>query len=169
MGAISRFMCPKTKLFNMIIKCITELFRLQDLRKKFWAQFHDLCAQKRSCFLWNSDAFQKFSTCKICKKCFGRIFTICVSRKQTFLTSTCCKNDLSTFYFKRVNIFCEYWPKVSCLAKLSWVVHIQDFVLTSACILSVMHLWQTVKLVFCPAYHNCYQVPVSAHIWSRGW
>jgi len=40
-------------------------------KKKLWAQFHDLCVQKWSCLLWSSDAFWKFSPCKLCKKVVG--------------------------------------------------------------------------------------------------
>jgi len=98
LGAFSRFLHPKTKLFALRFRRILEILCVQDLQKKFWAHFHDLCIQKRSCYLWNSDAFQKFSACKIYRKSFGRNFTICVSRKQTFLTSTFCKSALGTFY-----------------------------------------------------------------------
>jgi len=50
LGAFSRFMRPKTKLFGVKFKRILDVVRLQGLQKKFWAQFHDLCVQKRSCF-----------------------------------------------------------------------------------------------------------------------
>ena len=49
---------------------------------------------------------------------------------------------------------------------------IQDFVLTSTCILSVMHLRQTVKLVFCPAYLDCFikfQVQLISHHVAGEW
>ena len=51
--------------------------------KNFWAHFHDLCFQKRSCWLLSLNAFLKFSTCKVCRKSSGCILMICVSRKQT--------------------------------------------------------------------------------------
>ena len=47
-----------------------------------WVQFHDLCAQKRSCLPWNSDAFSKFSACKFYRKCSWRNFTICASKNK---------------------------------------------------------------------------------------
>jgi len=47
-GAIPRFVRPKTKLFPVKFRRILEVLCLQDLQKKFWAQFHDLCDQKRS-------------------------------------------------------------------------------------------------------------------------
>jgi len=50
--------------------------------KKFWVHFHCLCVQKRSCFPWNSDAFQKFSACKFCRESSGRIFTIYASKNE---------------------------------------------------------------------------------------
>jgi len=39
LGAISRFMCPKTKLFPVKFRRMWEVFGLQVLQKKFWAQF----------------------------------------------------------------------------------------------------------------------------------
>jgi len=191
-GAIPRFVRPKTKLFAVKFRRISEVLRLQDLQRKFWARFHDVCVQKRSCLLWNSGAFWRFSVCMNDKKAVGAFSRFNVSRKQTFLTSTFCKNDLATFYnfhahksllgcsgtlwsswfshfirmlwiwthldcecthklwrasvtlceaisnkswtgtsdmfcniltLKRMNRFCEIWPEVRCLAKLSWVVH----------------------------------------------
>jgi len=77
--AFSRFLRPKTKLFAVKFKRIFEVLRLQGLQKKFRAHFHDLCVQKWSCFLRSSDAFRKFSVCKFCRKCSGRIFTIYAS------------------------------------------------------------------------------------------
>jgi len=90
-GALSRFVRPKVKLFAVMFRRISEVLRLQDLQRKFWTNFHDWCVQKRSCLLWISDAFCTFPLARLIKNC-GRIFTICVSRKQTFLTSTFCKN-----------------------------------------------------------------------------
>jgi len=43
LGAISRIMRPKTKLFAVKFRRILEVLRLQGLQKKFWAQFRDLC------------------------------------------------------------------------------------------------------------------------------
>jgi len=50
-GAIPRFMRPKTKLFAVKFRRISKVLRLRVLQKKLWAQFHDLCVQKRSCLL----------------------------------------------------------------------------------------------------------------------
>ena len=50
--------------------------------KQFWAQFHDLCAQKRSCLLWNWDVFWKFSACKIYKKGCGYNSTLYVPKNK---------------------------------------------------------------------------------------
>jgi len=60
-GAIPQFLRPKMKLFAVKFRRILEVLYLQDLQKKLWAQFHDLCVQKRSCLLRGSDAFWKFS------------------------------------------------------------------------------------------------------------
>ena len=57
LGAFSRFLRPKTKVFPLNFRRILEVLCLQVLQKKFWAQFHELCVQKRSCLLWSSDAF----------------------------------------------------------------------------------------------------------------
>ena len=64
LGTISRFMRPKTKLFAVKFRRILEVLCLQVLIKKLWAHFPDLCAKKRSCLPWNSDAIWKFSACK---------------------------------------------------------------------------------------------------------
>jgi len=46
LGAISRFVRPKMKLFAVKFRRILEVLRLQGLQRKFWAKFHDLCVQK---------------------------------------------------------------------------------------------------------------------------
>jgi len=51
LGAIPRFARPKTKLFAVKFRRILEVLCLQVLKKKLWAQFHDLCVQKQSCLL----------------------------------------------------------------------------------------------------------------------
>jgi len=81
-AAFCRFMRPKTKLFAVKFRRIPEALCLQVLKKKLWAQFHDLCVQKRSCFPWNSDAFWKFSACKIYRKSSGRNSTICATKNE---------------------------------------------------------------------------------------
>jgi len=86
-GAIPRFMCPKTKLFAAEFRRISEVLCLRVLLKKFWAQFHDLCVQNRSCLLWNWDAFWKFSACKFWRKSCGRNSTICASKNK----AVCCE------------------------------------------------------------------------------
>jgi len=49
LGAISRFMRPKAKLFAVKYRGILDVVHLQGLQKKFWAHGHDFCIQKRSC------------------------------------------------------------------------------------------------------------------------
>jgi len=51
LGAFSRFLRPKTKLFAVKFRRILEVLHPQGLQRKFWANFHDLCVQKRSCLL----------------------------------------------------------------------------------------------------------------------
>jgi len=43
LGAFSLFMRPKTKLFPMKFRRISEVFCLQVLQRKFWTHFHNLC------------------------------------------------------------------------------------------------------------------------------
>jgi len=86
LGAFSRFMRPKTKLFSVKYRRILEVLCLQGLRIKFWAHFHDLCVQKRSCLPWSSGAFWKFSPCEVYKKSSGRIITIFASNNE----AVCC-------------------------------------------------------------------------------
>ena len=76
MGAFSRFFRQKMKLFAAEFRRILEIAALPDLWRKFWAHYHDLCVQKRSCFLWSSDGFCKFSSCKVYRKSSWRAFTI---------------------------------------------------------------------------------------------
>jgi len=81
-GALPRFVRPKTKLFALKFRRILEVFCHQDLQKTLWAQFHDLCVQKRSCLLWNSDAFWKFPACDFYRKNCGRNSMICTFKNE---------------------------------------------------------------------------------------
>jgi len=72
-------MHSKTKLFAVKFRRILEVLWLQVLQKKFWAQFLDLCIQKRGGLLRSSDAFWKFSLFEGYEKNSGRIFPICAS------------------------------------------------------------------------------------------
>ena len=69
----SRFMCPETTLFAVKFTHIWKL-SVCNFYRKFWAQFHNLCVQKRSCLTWSWDAFLKFSLCDV--RDSGRNFTI---------------------------------------------------------------------------------------------
>jgi len=82
LGAFSQFMRPKTKLFAVKFRYILDVFTLRGLYKKFWAHYHHFCVQKRSCLLLISDAFWKFSACKVYKEISGRIFTIYMSKNE---------------------------------------------------------------------------------------
>ena len=55
--------------------------------KKLWAQFHDFCVKKWSGLLWSSEAFWKFSPCKLWKKISGCNFTIYASKNEV----VCCE------------------------------------------------------------------------------
>ena len=70
------------KLYIIEFRRNLEIVALPGLWRKFWAHFHDLCVQKRSCLLWSSDVFWKFSIFKVYKKISGRIFTIFTSKNK---------------------------------------------------------------------------------------
>ena len=57
----------------MKFRRILEVIYLRVLQKKMWVQFHDLCVQNRSGVPWNSDAFRKYSACKVHRKSSGDI------------------------------------------------------------------------------------------------
>ena len=81
----SRFMCPETTLFAVKFTHIWKL-SVCNFYRKFWAQFHNLCVQKRSCWLCNSDAFGKVSACKIGKKVVGAFSRfVCRANKHSWL------------------------------------------------------------------------------------
>ena len=94
-GAFSRFMRRKMKLFAVEVRRILEVLCLQVLQKKFWVHLHDLCVQKRSCLLWNSDAFWKFSACEFYRKSYRWNSTIYVCKNEP----VCCeiKTHLESF------------------------------------------------------------------------
>jgi len=73
LGAFSRVVRTKMKLFTVEFRRILEILCLRLLQKKLWAQFHDLCVQKRSGLPWNLDASWKFSACKFTEKVLGAI------------------------------------------------------------------------------------------------
>jgi len=83
LGAFSRFLRPKTKVFAVKFRRILEFLCLQVLQKKFWAQFHKLRVQKRSGSLWRSEASWKFSPCKVTEKVLGAFS--CFLRAKTKL------------------------------------------------------------------------------------
>ena len=99
LGAWSRFLHPKTKLFALRFRRIFEVLCVQDLQKKFWAHFHDLCVQKRSCLAWSSNVFWTLCACKVCRKSFGRNFTIYVSKNEAVFHEV--QTYLESFSFAR--------------------------------------------------------------------
>jgi len=176
LGAFSRFLPPQTKLFAVKFRRILEVLSLQGLRRKFCTNFHNLCAPKRSCLLWSSHTFWKFSACKVYRKSYGRIitiyvcknkavccevqthlgsspparftekssgsiFAICVSNKQTFLTSTFCKK-----LWPRFTILRAHKSLLCCSDTLcrSWLSH---FIRTHY--LGSEHIWTTTAPTNC--------------------
>ena len=86
LGEISRVVHPKTKRFAVKFRRILEVLCLRVLQQKFWAQFHDLCVQERSCLAWHSHAFRKYSACKVYRRSSGRYSTIYMSKNA----AVCC-------------------------------------------------------------------------------
>ena len=84
LGPISRFIRPKTKLSAVKFGCLLEVFAMRVLWKTFWVHFLDFCVQNRSCLPWSSDAFWKFSACKVYRKSSWRNFTIYVWKNEAF-------------------------------------------------------------------------------------
>ena len=82
MGAFSRFLRTKMKLFALEFRRILEVFAWWGLWKTFWAHFHDLCVQKWSCFLRSSDAIWKFSPCEVYKKVLGALSRFMCPKKK---------------------------------------------------------------------------------------
>ena len=111
-GCIFTICASKMKLFTVKFRRMSKVLCLRLLQKKFWAQFHDLCVQKGSCLLWNSDAFWKFFACKIYRKSSGQIFTIYVSKNEAVCcevqTHSACKIDKKVVKFVP-NFFCKFW------------------------------------------------------------
>ena len=87
LGTIPRFLRPKTKLFAVKFMRILVGLCLQVLQKTCWAQFLGFCVQKRSCLLWNSDAFWKFSACKLYRKSYARNSSVFVLKTE----AACCE------------------------------------------------------------------------------
>jgi len=73
--------------------------------KKFWAHFHDLCVQTRSCVLRRSEAFRKFSPCEVYKISSGRYITIFACKKE----GVCC--EVKTYFrsFLRASFMKNLW------------------------------------------------------------
>ena len=105
LGAFSRLMRPKMKWLAVKFRRISEVFCLRVLKKKLWAQFHDLCVQKRSCLPWNSDAFWKFSTSKVYREISGQIFTIYVSKNE----AVCCEVQTHFASFQLARLTKTLW------------------------------------------------------------
>jgi len=84
MGAFLQFMRPKTKLFAVKFRCILEVLTLRGLWKKFRVHYHNLCVQKLNCLPWCSDAFWKFSACKVCREFWTNFHGLCVHKRTCY-------------------------------------------------------------------------------------
>jgi len=67
---------------------------------------HDLCVQKRSCLLWRSDAFWKFSLCKLYKKFLGSFSRFCVQKRSCLSWNSEAFWKLSVYKVCREGSFC---------------------------------------------------------------
>ena len=149
---------PKTKLFAVKFRRILEVFHLQVLQKKFWAQFLDLWIRKRSCFLWSSDAFRKYSACKVYRKSSGRNSTICVQKWSCLLWSSVAFSTFSPFklYKKVLGTFSRFMrPKTKLFVVkfrciLEVICHSSIFVLKkrSALLWGLDTFWKLSNLEF---------------------
>ena len=98
-GCIFTIFASKLKLFAVEFRCNLEIFALWGWKRKFWAHFHNFCIQKQSCSLWSSNAFFKFSACKVYKKSSGRIFTIYAFKRETLWCEV--QKNFGSFHFAR--------------------------------------------------------------------
>jgi len=88
----SRFMCPKTKVFAL--KFIYIFFTVPDCKvyRKSYGHIITIYASKNKAVCCEVQThFGSSPPARFTEKNSGFIFTICVSNKQTFLTSTFCK------------------------------------------------------------------------------
>ena len=103
LGAFSRFLHLKSKLFAMKFRCIFWVIRLQSLqkcfgrifevstlqvKKKFWAHFLDFCVQKRRYFPWSSDAYRKFCLQVLQKKFLAKFHELSIQKRSGLLWSS---------------------------------------------------------------------------------
>ena len=149
LGAIPRFMCLKTNRFAVKFRGILEVLCLQVLQKKFWAQFHDLCVQQRSCLLWSSDEFRNFSGCKFYRKSSGRCSTICASKNE----AVCCEVQTHFGSFR----LARFVKKV--LGTFSWILRpkMKLFAVKFRRILEVVALRGLWKMIWAHFHDLCVQ------------
>ena len=127
LGAFSRLMLPKMKLFALEFRRILEVFCLRVLQKKFWAQFHDLFVHERSCLAWNSDAFWKFLPCKLYKQSSGSVFSIYESKRKLFavefrrILEVLCLQGLQKKFWAQFHDLCvQKWSGLLCNSDAFW-------------------------------------------------
>ena len=125
--AFSQFLRPKTKVFAVEFRRILEVLCLQGLQKKLCAHIRDLCVQIWSCFLWNSDAFRKFSPCEVCKKVLGALSqrlrpkTKLLSLEFRRILEVHCLQVLQKSFWEHIHDFCvQKWSFLSCSSDAFW-------------------------------------------------
>ena len=91
-------MCPKTKLFAAKLDALWKYSASKVYRISSGRNFTIYASKNEAVFREVETHFGSSPPARFAEKSSGRIFTICVSCKQTFLTSTFCKNALGTFY-----------------------------------------------------------------------
>ena len=104
LGAIPRFVCPKTKLFAVKLRHILEVICLQDLQRRLWVQFHDLCP-KTKLFVVEFRRILKVLSLQILQKMFRAQFhDLCVQKQSCLLWNSDAFSKFSA---------CEFYSKSS--------------------------------------------------------
>ena len=88
-GAIPRFVRPKTKLFAVKFRHILEVLCLQVLQKNLWAQFRNLCIRKGSCLPWKFRRISKVLCLRVIqKKLWAQFYNLCIQKGSCSLWSS---------------------------------------------------------------------------------
>ena len=105
LGALSRFMRPKTQLFAVKFRRILDVFSMQALWKSSWRNFTINASKNVTCLPWSSDAFWKISACKVYRKSYGWNLTIYASKNEC----VCCKVQAHFGSFLRAGFIKQFW------------------------------------------------------------
>ena len=79
-GAISRCVCPKMKLFAVKFRRILEVFAFQALWKKLWVHFPDLCIQNEAVCCEVQKHSGSFRLSSFIKKLSAHFLNLCVKK-----------------------------------------------------------------------------------------